>query len=195
MFTAYRCLWTWWRVSVFPMVHLLWYRLTHGNMFNLPLGGRDGGGDQAYSRLSTTHGHISDCKLDSVVYAGVCVWVNVDLSCLGRMIYAQQFVGAKPPIQFRHRWAERNHSDHLYWLRAAQRLPNSLAPSWEAQTSHFSRLWCDAVGDRTPTSCTPSGRFNHYAMRGRQLPLGRKELQTDSPLLVHWFTTANNINL
>ncbi len=27
----------------------------------------------AYSRLSTTHGHIIDCKLDSVVYAGVCV--------------------------------------------------------------------------------------------------------------------------
>ncbi len=23
----------------------------------------------AYSRLSTTHGHITDCKLDSVVYA------------------------------------------------------------------------------------------------------------------------------
>ncbi len=28
---------------------------------------------QAYSRLSTTHGHITDCKLDSVVYAGVCM--------------------------------------------------------------------------------------------------------------------------
>ncbi len=32
-----------------------------------------GGVNQAYSRLSTTHGHITDCKLDSVVYAGV--WV------------------------------------------------------------------------------------------------------------------------
>ncbi len=30
-----------------------------------------GGENQAYSRLSTTHGHITDCKLDSVVYAGV----------------------------------------------------------------------------------------------------------------------------
>ena len=30
-------------------------------------------GNQAYSRLSTTHGHISNCKLDSVVYAGVGV--------------------------------------------------------------------------------------------------------------------------
>ncbi len=29
------------------------------------------GVNQAYSRLSTTHGHITDCKLDSVVYAGV----------------------------------------------------------------------------------------------------------------------------
>ncbi len=32
-----------------------------------------GGVNQAYSRLSTTHGHITDCKLDAVVYAGVCV--------------------------------------------------------------------------------------------------------------------------
>ncbi len=30
-----------------------------------------GGGDQAYSRLSTTHGHITNCKLDWMVYAGV----------------------------------------------------------------------------------------------------------------------------
>ena len=27
--------------------------------------------NRAYSRLSTTQGHITDCKLDSVVYAGV----------------------------------------------------------------------------------------------------------------------------
>ncbi len=27
--------------------------------------------NQAYNQLSTTHGHITDCKLDSVVYAGV----------------------------------------------------------------------------------------------------------------------------
>ncbi len=27
--------------------------------------------NQAYSRLSTTHGNITDCKLDLVVYAGV----------------------------------------------------------------------------------------------------------------------------
>ncbi len=32
--------------------------------------------NQAYSRLSTTHGHITDCKLDSVVYAGVIYSTN-----------------------------------------------------------------------------------------------------------------------
>ncbi len=82
---------------------------------------REGGGvNQTYSWLSTTHGHITDRKLDSAVYAGLCMWVNVDLSCLGWTIYARQFLGAKPPIQFRHRWAERKHSDHLYRLQAAQ---------------------------------------------------------------------------
>ncbi len=61
----------------------------------------------------------------------VYAWCNVYLSCLGGpnktgphggTIYARQFLGAKLPIQFRHcdRWVERNHSDHSYWLRAAQ---------------------------------------------------------------------------
>ena len=40
---------------------------------NSPSKQKEGGGNQAYIRLSTTHGHITDCKLDSVVYAGVCV--------------------------------------------------------------------------------------------------------------------------
>ncbi len=31
------------------------------------------GVNQAYSRRSTTHGHITDCKLDSLVYAVVSV--------------------------------------------------------------------------------------------------------------------------
>ncbi len=34
---------------------------------------RGGGGDQAYRRLSPTHGHNTDCKLDWVLYAGVCM--------------------------------------------------------------------------------------------------------------------------
>ncbi len=39
-------------------------------------------------------------------------WFNVDLSCLGRTINARHFLGAKPPIQLRHRWAQRDHSYH-----------------------------------------------------------------------------------
>ncbi len=35
--------------------------------------GRGRGVNQAYSRLSTPNGHITDCKLNSVVYEGVCV--------------------------------------------------------------------------------------------------------------------------
>ncbi len=34
---------------------------------------RGRGEESGYSGLSTTHGHITDCKLDSVVYADVCV--------------------------------------------------------------------------------------------------------------------------
>ncbi len=41
--------------------------------------GTGGGGDQAYSRLSTNHGHITDCKLVSVVDAGVRF--VLDFSC------------------------------------------------------------------------------------------------------------------
>ena len=38
------------------------------------IGGWGGGGvNQAYSRLSTTHGNITECKLDSMMYAGICV--------------------------------------------------------------------------------------------------------------------------
>ncbi len=38
------------------------------------------------SRLSTTHGHITDCKLDSVVHAGVCL-VILMWTCL---VWAEQ---------------------------------------------------------------------------------------------------------
>ncbi len=44
------------------------------------LGG--GGWNQAYSRLSTTHGHITDCKLDSVVCAGVTNAGELMWTCL-----------------------------------------------------------------------------------------------------------------
>ncbi len=46
------------------------------------------------------------------------------------------------------------------------RMPNSLMPSPKLRSSNL-HFWCDAVGDRTPASRTPSGRSNHYATRGR----------------------------
>ncbi len=45
---------------------------------NPPRGGRPRP-EQANSRLSTTHDHITDCKLDSVVCAGVCLVVYCGL--------------------------------------------------------------------------------------------------------------------
>ncbi len=49
------------------------------------------------------------------------------------------------------------------------RMPNSLMASAKLRSANlpFLRLWCDAVGDRTPASHTPSRRSNHYATRGR----------------------------
>ncbi len=97
-----------------------------------------GGVFQAYSQLSTTHSHITDYKLDSVVYAGV--WgFNVDLSCLGRTIYVQQFLGAKPPIQFRHRWAaEKGITRTIYTdSEPPSRMPNSLMPSAKLRSTNL----------------------------------------------------------
>ena len=69
------------------------------------LSGGGGGVHQAYRRLSTTHGHITDCtfwiRWCIQVYDGV--GVNLGLSCLGRTISARRFWGAKPMTQFRHR--------------------------------------------------------------------------------------------
>ena len=90
-----------------------------------------GGGGQAYSHLSTTWCHITVCKLDSVVHAYVAVgawWVNLDLSCLGRTVYARQFLGAKKQIHFCHRWPEINHSDCYTDSKPAIQSPNSLMP-------------------------------------------------------------------
>ncbi len=50
--------------------HTVWVLCAH-HTGPVLVGGR--GVNRAYSPLSTTHGHITDCRLDSVVYAGVCV--------------------------------------------------------------------------------------------------------------------------
>ncbi len=99
---------------------------------------------------------------------------NVDLSCLGRTIYPGQFFGCQasdliPPQ------VSRKKSLRPFILTPSRPVGcltrYCQAPSWEAQTSHFWRLWCDAVGDWTPASHTRSGRSNHYAnaTRGRSL--------------------------
>ncbi len=71
-----------------------------------------GGVNQAYSQplmvISPTASWIRWCMQ---VYACELMW-----TCL---VWAERstpdsFLGAKPPIQFRHRWAEMNHSDHLW---------------------------------------------------------------------------------
>ncbi len=68
-------------------------------------------------------------------------------------------------------------------------MPNSLMPSAKLRSAnlpflrlffiyfffiqrHFSNFTCDAVGDRTPASRTPSGRSNHCATRGRGHDVG-----------------------
>ncbi len=84
---------------------------------------------------------------------GVWVWwINLEMSCLGRTIYARQCLGDKPPTQFRHRWAEMNHPDHYTDSEQASQLPNTIMLSkegWEAQTSQFLRFLCD-VSESNP---------------------------------------------
>ncbi len=51
------------------------------------------------------------------------------------------------------------------------RLPNLLMPSAKLRSANLPvlRLWCDAVGDRTPASHTLSGHSNHRATHGRYI--------------------------
>ncbi len=67
-----------------------------------------GGVNQAYSRLSTTAFMVISLTASWIRWCMQVFewWFNVDLSCLGRRIYARQFLGAKPPIQFCHRYKE-----------------------------------------------------------------------------------------
>ncbi len=65
---------TWSLANVPEVAHILPFYSTGSKLSLFLLYGQRGrGGNQAYSRLSTIHGHITDCKLDSVVYAGVYV--------------------------------------------------------------------------------------------------------------------------
>ncbi len=118
------------------------------------------GVNQAYSRLLTTHGHITDCKLDSVVYVGACVWVM--WACL---VWAERSTPDSfwvPCVWVMWAclvWAERSTPDS-FWVpshrfnsatgeqqRITQtiytdpeppsRLPNSLMPSAKLRSTNF----------------------------------------------------------
>ena len=67
--------------------------------------------------------------------SGVCRYGELIWTCLvwAERSAPRQFLGAKPPTQFLHRWAERNNSDHYTNSEPA----SSLVPNWEAQTSQF----------------------------------------------------------
>ncbi len=95
--------------------------------------------------------------------------VNVDLSCLDRTIYARQFWGAKPPIQFRYRWAERNHSDHY---TDSEPLPNSLMSSAMLKSANLPVFTSLVWRCRGWNPGLPHPKRNHYATRGRFRRMG-----------------------
>ncbi len=64
-------------------------------------------------------------------------WVRLDPSCLGRTIYTQQCLGAKPPTQFHHMWAERNHPDHYTGSEQPSQFPTSLMPSAKLRSTNL----------------------------------------------------------
>ncbi len=119
------------------------------------------GVNQAYSRLSTTHGHITDCKFDSVVYTRVylvslmwtyIVWVE-------RSTPDSFWV---PSHRFNSPTGEQKGITQTIYTdpEPPSRMPNSLMPSAKVRSANLPllRLWCDAVGNLTPVSRTPRGR-------------------------------------
>ncbi len=100
---------------------------------------------------------------------GDLIAFNVDLSCLGWTIYARQFW--VPSHRFNSARGEQKEITQTIYTDSEppSRLPNSLMPSAKLRSANlpFLRLWYDAVGNRTPTSHTPSGRSTHYPTRGR----------------------------
>ncbi len=117
----YNSEWDWWRCSFMGFV---WKKVNRRHAYQAAKGmlDRQSGnvcrGD--YSRHSTTHGHH---RLQ-VGFVGVCMCMRGDLkwTCL---VWAERSTPDNfwvPSHWFNSAtgWAERNHSDHLYSLRAAQ---------------------------------------------------------------------------
>ncbi len=105
----------------------------------------------SYQRLQVGFGGPCWCKCGELSWLFLCGPNVLRLTVLGGLAYGLNVATG--------------HSDHkLNHSRPVGRITHKCeAPSWEAQTSQFLRLWCDAVWDRPPASCTPTGRSNHYA--------------------------------
>ncbi len=87
------------------------------------------GGNQAYSRPSTTHGHITDCKLDSVVYqvyACELMW-----TCLAWAEWSTPESFWVPSHRFNSATGEHEGITQTIYTdsQPPSRLPNSLMPS------------------------------------------------------------------
>ena len=144
------------------------------------------GVSQAYSRLSTTHGYITDCKLG---FGGVwrCRCCDLMWTCLVWAERSTPEIFWVPSHRFNSATCEQKGITQTIYTdsKPPSRMPNSLMPSAKLRNANlkFLLLWCDAVGDRTPSSCTRSGRSNHCATRGRGDPMGVKMSKCYSFLL------------
>ncbi len=108
--------------------------------------------NQAYSRLSATHGHITDCKLDSVVHAGF-VWPN---NLRPTVFRCQATDSILPQVSrkesLRPFILTPSHPVSCLTHNAKRQAEKRKPPSF------YVFAGCDAVEDRTPASCTPSRR-------------------------------------
>ncbi len=96
------------------------------------------GGNQAYSRLSTTHGHITDCKLDSVVYVGVCV-VILMWHCLVWVDRSTPDNFGVPSHRFNSATGEQKGIIQIIYTDSElpSRMPNSLMPSAKLRSANL----------------------------------------------------------
>ena len=117
------------------------------------------------------------------------MWVNVDLLVWAKRSMPDSF--GVPSHRFNSATGEQKGITKTIYTDSkltSSRLPNSLKPSeWEAQTSQFLCLSCDAVGDWTPGSCTPSTtrlRGGGNTSKGTAtMPVRRRQVQVHQILL------------
>ncbi len=112
--------------------------------------GEGGGVNQTYSWLSTTHGHITECKLDTVVYAGVCMVIQCGPVLFGPNDLARQFW--VPSRRFNSATGEQKGITQTIYTDSEppNRMPNSLMPSAKLRSANltfFTSLGrCDGRG-------------------------------------------------